>query len=102
MTTYNLRHVEPVKAANVTSTGTLVSSQKGRLRGVYVRSGGTAGSAIFKDGGASGTTILTVNTPAQVSAMYQEIPGGGIAFDTDLHVTLSQADGVTAYYAEDA
>jgi hypothetical protein len=101
MTTFNLRPSEPIKSAAATATGTLVATQAGRLRGVYVRSAGTAGTAVFKDGGSTGTTILTINTPAAVGGVYHDIPGGGIAFATDLHVTLTTADGVTAYYAED-
>lgn len=100
MTSYNLRQNEPVKAASATATATLVSTQAGRLRGVYVRSAGTAGTVVFKDGGASGATILTINTPAAIGGHYHDIPGGGIEFATDLHATLTTADGVTAYYAE--
>lgn len=101
MTTFNLRQNEPVLSASATATGTLYSG-RGRLRGVYVRAAGTAGTAVLKDGGASGTTLLTINTPAAVGAQYIEIPGGGIEFATDLHVTLTTADACTAFYAKDA
>ena len=93
--------LEPIKSAQATATATLVSSQGGRLRGVYLRAAGSAGTAVFKDGGSGGTTILTINTPAAVGAHYHALPGGGIPFGTDLHVTLTTADAVTAYYAED-
>lgn len=99
MATLHTRPGEAVKSASVTSTDTLVSGA-GRLRGVYVRAAGTAGTAVFKDGGSGGTEILTVNTPAAVGGHYLEIPGGGINFATDLHVTLTTADACTVFYAE--
>lgn len=95
--------IETVRAADATATGTLVSSQKGRLRGVHYNdaSGGTAGTVVLKDGGSGGTAILTVNTPGQGAGDDVVIPGSGIPFATDLHVTLSNVDGVTVFYAED-
>lgn len=93
---------EIVKAANATSTATLVASQAGRLRGVYFRPGAAAGSVVFRDDGASGTIILTLNTPDNTGAsVYSKLPGGGISFGTDLHVTLTNSAGVTVFYAED-
>ena len=92
---------EPVLSAAVTSTNTLVATTKGRLRGLYCRAAGTAGTIVIKDGGGSGTTLVTINTPAAVGGFYVDIPGAGIAFKTDLHATLTTADGVTAFYAVD-
>ncbi len=91
---------EVVKSASATSSATLYTGT-GRLRGVYVRAAGTAGTAVFKDGGSGGTTILTINTPAAVGGTYHAIPGKGIPFATDLYCALTTADGVTAYYGED-
>ena len=83
--------------ANVSAT--LVASAAGRLRGVHYIAGATQGSLIFKDGGSSGTIILTLNTEASAtSSGYIEIPGGGIPFSTDLYVAVSVALGVTAFY----
>lgn len=88
-----------VAAASATATGTLVST-KGALRGAYLRTTGVAGTAVFRNGGGAGTTILTVNTPAQVGDVYIPVPGNGIEFGTDLHVTLTSVDGVTAFYTD--
>ena len=98
MTTVHTRPGEDVVAAAATATGTLVASAAGRLRGLYVRTTGTEGTAVFKDGGSGGSTILTLNTPAVEGHMNIEVPGGGIVFSTDLHVTLTNVDGVTAFY----
>ena len=92
---------ENVFSAEATATGTLVTAAQGRLRGVWVEAGASAGTLIFKDGGAGGTIILTLDTPAGVNMAYMAIPGGGIAYGTDLHVTVSNAAGVTVIYATD-
>lgn len=86
-----------VSSANATATGTVVSG-KGQLRGVYVRNTGVAGTVTFRDGGSGGTVILILNTPAQVGISALPLPGAGIVFDTDLHVTLTSVDGVTVFY----
>ena len=94
------RAVEPVLAANLTGTETLYAGP-GRLRGYAWIGGATAGSLTFKDGGASGSPTLVVYTPASAAAADSVmLPGSGIAFATDLHVTFSNAAGVTAIYAK--
>lgn len=88
-----------VKAADATATGTLVP-RGARLRGLHFNdaSGGTAGTLVFRDGGSGGTVKLTINTPGQGTGDDVLIPGAGIVFDTDIHVTLSNVDGVTIFY----
>jgi hypothetical protein len=41
---------------------------------------------------------LTLNTPAAVSAGFIPIMGGGMVFNTDVHATLTTADGVMVVY----
>lgn len=88
-----------VKAASVTATGAVVP-RGARLRGLHFNdtSGGTAGSVVLRDGGAGGTVKLTINTPGQGASNDVMIPGAGIVFDTDIHVTLTNVDGVTVFY----
>lgn len=90
---------EAVSSASATATGALIATGC-RVRGIYVRAAGTAGTVVLKDGGASGTTKLTINTPAVVGGHYHEIPGAGIEFATDCHATLTTADAVTIYYGQ--
>ena len=88
---------ETVRAYQAAASATLYTGA-GRLRGVWGVPAATAGTLIFKDGGSSGTTILTINTPATVAgACYHDIPGDGIAFGTDLYVAVTTATFVTAY-----
>lgn len=86
------------QAKSVTSTGT-VNSGPGRVHGIQFRAGATAGSVVLKDGGASGTAKLTIYTPASATfAGFVPIGGGGLQFVTDIHATLTQADGVTVIF----
>ena len=87
-----------VKAAHAEATGTLISSRT-RVRGYQCLSGGTAGDIIFRDGGASGTIRLQFNIPANTNNPFANlIPGEGILFNTNVHVTLPTSAKVTVFY----
>ena len=76
-----------VKAAHIEATGTVVSGRN-RLKAYHCISGGTAGDIIFRDGGASGTVRLQFNIGTGTQPITLSIPGEGILFTTDIHVTL--------------
>ena len=87
-----------VKAAHAEATGTMVAYRT-RVRGYQCLSGGTAGDIIFRDGGASGTIRLQFNIPANTNNPFANIiPGEGIVFYTDVHVTLPTSAKVTVFY----
>jgi hypothetical protein len=87
-----------VKSAHVEATGTMVSGRT-RVKGYQCLSGGTAGDIIFRDGGASGTVRLQFNVPANTNNPFANlIPGEGILFTTDVHVTLPGTTKVTVFY----
>jgi hypothetical protein len=86
-----------VLSAHVEATGTMVS-QRTRLRGYQCISGGTAGDIIFRDGGASGTIRLRFNIGTGTQPIGLSIPGQGILFTDDIHVTLPTAAKVTVFY----
>lgn len=86
-----------VLAVHRETTGTVVSGRN-RLRGLIVTPGGTAGDIIFKDGGASGTVRLQFNLSTNQSAFSVLIPGEGVLYTTDIHVTLPTAAKVTVFY----
>jgi len=68
------------------------------LAGYQIAPGGTAGEIIFRDGGASGTERLRVNIPATpLTPISTLIPGNGIRFTTNIHVTLPTAAAVTIF-----
>jgi hypothetical protein len=87
-----------VKASHVEATGTMVTGRT-RVKGYQCLSGGTAGDIIFRDGGASGAILLEFNVPANTNNPFANlIPGEGILFQTDVHVTLPTAAKVTVFY----
>lgn len=87
-----------VKSAHVEATGTAVSGRV-RLKGYQCLSGGTAGDIIFRDGGSGGTNRLQFNVPANTNNPFANlIPGEGILFATDIHVTVPTSAKVTIFY----
>ena len=86
-----------VKSAVAVADGTMVSGRN-RLKGAVLTATATAGSVVFKDGGASGTTLLTLNTPAVADFHDIIIPGEGILFGTDIYVAVKNVSSVTIFY----
>ena len=86
-----------VKAIHTETTGTIVSSRT-RVKGYHSISGGTAGDVIFRDGGASGTIRLQFNIATGTQPITMLIPGEGILFDTNVHVTLPATAKITVFY----
>jgi hypothetical protein len=86
-----------VLSAVATADGTMVSGRN-RLKGVVLTATTTAGSVVFKDGGASGTARLTINTPAVADFHDIFIPGEGILFSTDIYVDVTNVSSVTIFY----
>jgi hypothetical protein len=90
-----------VLSAHIEATGTIVSGRF-RLKGYQCISGGTAGDIIFRDGGASGTIRLRFNIGTGTQPIALPIPGQGILFTTDIHVTVPgtapNAAKVTVFY----
>jgi hypothetical protein len=90
--------------ANVTvihteATGTLATGRR-QLRGYHTISGGTAGDVIFRDGGASGAIVIQFNIGTGTQPVTLLIPGAGILFETDLHVTLPATAKITSFYGK--
>ena len=86
-----------VKSAHIETTGTLVAYRT-RVRGYQLLSGGTAGDIIFKDGGSGGTERLRLNISTNLAPISTLIPGEGILFNTDVHVTLPASAKITVFY----
>lgn len=85
-----------VFAVHEDATGTMYSGAT-NLAGYQLASGGTAGEIIFRDGGASGTERLRVNITTNTAVISTLIPGNGIRFSTDIHVTLPTNAAVTIF-----
>ena len=89
----------------LTATGQAKAQNDGDLRRVRIKtvygvSGAQAGSVVFRDGGASGKVVMTLNTPTAASSgtFWLPLPGEGILVETDLHVTLANVASVVVIY----
>lgn len=86
-----------VFAAHKDATGTIYAGAT-NLAGYQALSGGTAGEIVFRDGGSDGTVLLKINIPANtLNPFANQIPGNGIRFNTDIHVTLPTSASVTVF-----
>ena len=72
---------------------------RARIKSIYIVPSGSAGSVVFKDGGASGTTRLTVNTVASATQpTYMLMPGEGVLFSTNIYVDVTNIGSVMVFY----
>ena len=72
---------------------------RARVKAVYIVPASSAGSVVFKDGGASGTTRLTLNTVGSVTQpTYLLFPGEGVLFSTNIYADVSSIGSVTIFY----
>jgi len=74
-----------------------VYAGRARVRQVQVHTSSSGSPAIvLKDGGASGTTRLTMTlTTATVHSV--NLPDNGILFSTDVYLDLTACEGVTVF-----
>lgn len=71
-----------------------------RIKALYVVPGASAGSVSIRDGGASGTEWIKVDTVASATQPTMIIiPGDGVLFQSDPYVTLTNVTSATAFYA---
>jgi hypothetical protein len=85
-----------VFSVHADATGTMYSGAT-NLAAYQLASGGVAGEIVFRDGGASGTVRLRVNITTNTAVISTIIPGNGIRFNTDIHVTLPASAAVTIF-----
>lgn len=85
-----------VKAVSLALSGS-VFGDRTRVKGMVIEPGTGPGSVVLKDGGASGTTVMTVNTTALGEPFNVLIPGEGVLFSTSVYATLTDAK-VTVFY----
>lgn len=86
-----------VLSATATADGTIVSGPA-RIKGILLTTTTSAGSVVLKDGGASGTTRMTLNTPAVAEMFNALLPGEGVRFTTDVYVDVTNVSSVTVFY----
>ncbi len=94
-----------VLASGVRTTSGQMQDQAGnnlgrvRVKALYIVPAAGAGSVVFKDGGASGSTKMTVNTLASSTGPYWLLfPGEGLLFQTDVYATVTTVGSVLVMY----
>jgi hypothetical protein len=85
-----------VFSAHRDSTGVIYSGAT-NLAGYQFLTGGVAGEIVFRDGGGSGTIMLVVNISTNAVPVSTLIPGNGIRFTTNIHVTLPASAAITIF-----
>jgi hypothetical protein len=86
-----------VLSATRTTDGTLVAGPA-RIKGILLTTTSVAGSIVLKDGGASGTARITLNTPAVAEMFNALLPGEGVRFNTDVYLDTTDVASVTVFY----
>lgn len=86
-----------VSSASVTADGTAYAGRT-RIKSMVITASATAGSVVLKDGGASGSTKITINTPALAGLHNILLPGEGVLFETDVYVDITDVTAVTVFY----
>lgn len=83
---------------HIESTGVAYAGAT-NLAGYQFLTGGTAGEVIFRDGGASGPIRLQFNIASGSNhAIYALLPGNGIRFSSNIHITLPGTAKITIFY----
>ena len=86
-----------VYSAHADATGVIYDGFT-NLCGYQVAPGGTAGEIQFRDGGASGPILMIVHITTNTVVMSTLIPGNGIRFSTNIHVTLPTNASITIFH----
>jgi len=87
-----------VKAKYVTGTGA-AGVGRCRIKGASVVAAASAGTIVIRNGSATGETLLTIGTPASAASAFSVvIPGEGILFSEDPHLTFANVTSITFFY----
>ena len=89
-----------ITATTVTADGVAVN-QPTRVKKIYYIYGTGAGSIVLKDGGASGTELLSLTVPVTAAGEASgsiTIPEGGLKFATNVYVDVTSVSSVTLFH----
>lgn len=85
-----------VLATSLAASGSIFGGRT-RVRGITITPGASAGSLVLKNGGSSGTTVMTINTIAGGNSFNVLIPAEGVLFNTGVYATISNCS-ITVFY----
>ena len=88
-----------VKAKSLTTSGDVFAGRV-RVRGMVIIPGTANGSVELKDGGSSGTSVMTVTTIANGEPFNVLIPAEGVLFQNSAYAAVTGANtAITVFYA---
>jgi hypothetical protein len=72
---------------------------RARIKALLIVPTTAAGVVVFKDGGASGSTKMTINMLANsTNSDYIILPGEGVLFQTSIYVDVTSIASVMVWY----
>ena len=86
-----------VKSVTATTDDTVIAYRV-RVKGLVISPDGSGTPVVVKDGGSSGSAVLTVPTTDSTNPFPVLIPGEGILCSTDVYVDVGDNDGVVVFY----
>jgi len=85
-----------VKASYLTASGSVFGGPA-RVGTIHYHGSGSTGSVVLKDGGASGTTLITMDVHSNATGELN-VPDEGVKFNTDVYAVLTNMSSVTIFY----
>lgn len=83
--------------SNVATESALIVGGPARVRGLYYSGTANAGSIIIKDGGSSGSAVITIAVPANAYGNVN-IPGDGVLCNSNVYATIANVASVTVFH----
>lgn len=88
-----------LKSTRLAATGDIFAGPA-RIKGIHYVAGVAAGTIVIREGGAGGTVLATIDSPADVTfACYLEMPSAGILCRSNAHATITSTAFVTFFWA---
>ncbi len=84
-----------ISSVSKTTTAQAVNGRS-RLAGLYFTHSATPATLTLRSGGAGGTVLFTITSPAAIGSQDMIIPDNGILFPDGIHITFSSAEITSA------
>ena len=93
-----MAYLSDVRSTRLAASGDIFAGRS-RVKGIYIVPGALAGSVVIKDGGAAGSTEVTIDTAANGTSVYLYLPEDGVLCTTSSYAVLTNVTAATFFYA---